>query len=85
MTDFPNSKAIRLVEETEAHVVVGLLLLLLLGSLGRGFLSGTTSRGTTCGGSTTGTTRWDRGELGRTLSDELRGVLVGDCLEQGAR
>ena len=35
-------KTLRLVEETEAHVLVGLLLLLLLGSLGLS-LSGTTS------------------------------------------
>jgi len=50
----------RLVEETESHVVVGLLLLLLLGGLWGGLLGGTTSGSSTTsswggsGGTTTG-------------------------------
>jgi hypothetical protein len=63
----------RLVEEPEAHVVVGLLLLLLFGGLWSGLSSGTTTRssswGTTSG--STSTTRWHGGELLRTLGDEL--------------
>ncbi len=59
----------RLVEETEAHVVVGLLLLLLLLLLGGGGVA------TGGGGSATsgrgGTASGDRRELGRALSDEL--------------
>jgi hypothetical protein len=58
----------RLVEESEAHVVVGLvlLLLLLLGSL----LDGSTGRGLTSGGSSGGVTiskgrKWKKGEVER--------------------
>ena len=59
----------RLVEETETHVLVGLLGLLLLLLLGRGIAAGSTasSRGTT----TTTATRGDGGELGSTLSNDL--------------
>jgi hypothetical protein len=66
----------RLVEKTEAHVLVGLLLLLLLGLLGGGGVTRATGSGSTAssGSTTTGATRWDGGELGRTLRDELRGV-----------
>ena len=66
---FSTEVARRLVEETEAHVVVGLLLLLGLllggGSLG----SGTGSRGSTTSGG--GTTGGNGGELGGTLGDQL--------------
>ena len=66
---FSKEVARRLVEETEAHVVVGLLLLLglLLGGSG---LGGSTGGGgtTSSGGSTTG---GNGGELGRTLGDQL--------------
>ena len=66
----------RLVEETEAHVVVGLLLLLLsLLGLGGG-LSGTTSGGSTTGGGGTSTTRGNGGELLRAGRDQLDSVLV---------
>ena len=63
---------IRLIEQTEAHVVVGLLLLLLLLLGGRG-VSGTTSggSGTTGSGGTTSTTRWDGSELLGASSDQL--------------
>jgi hypothetical protein len=66
----------RLVEESEAHVVVGLLLLLLLLLLGGSGLGSATSSGTagSGGGTTTTSTGWDRGELGGTLRDQLRGV-----------
>jgi hypothetical protein len=57
-----------LVEETEAHVLIGLLLLLLL-LLSGGSLSGTTGSGS--GGSGTSTTGGNGGELGGTLSDQL--------------
>jgi hypothetical protein len=57
-----------LVEETEAHVLIGLLLLLLL-LLSGGSLSGTTGSGG--GGSGTSTTGGNGGELGGTLSDQL--------------
>lgn len=62
---------LRLVEETEAHVIVGLLgglLLLLL--LGLGSSGGTASGGTTSSGTTT-TTAGDGGKLGGTLGDQL--------------
>ena len=67
--------SVRLVEQTEAHVVVGLLLLLLLGG-GGGLLggSGTASGSTTSGGG--GTTGGDGGELLRAGSDQLNRVLV---------
>jgi hypothetical protein len=57
-----------LVEETEAHVLIGLLLLLLL-LLSGGSLGGTTGSGG--GGSGTSTTGGNGGELGGTLSDQL--------------
>ena len=60
----------RLVEETEAHVVVRLLLGLLLLLLGGG-LGGTTGGGSSATGSGGGTARGDGSELGRALSDEL--------------
>jgi hypothetical protein len=62
----------RLVEETEAHVLVRLLLLL---RLSRGSLSGATGSSTAGSSSTTtGATRWDGGKLGGTLSDQLQNV-----------
>ena len=60
--------SINLIEETESHIVIRLLLgllLLLLGLLGRG--SGTAGSG----GSGSGATSGDGSELGGTLSDEL--------------
>lgn len=65
----------RLVEKSEAHVVVRLLLLLLLSGLRGSLLSGTTSgsSSTTGSGTATGATRWDGGELGRALLDQLEG------------
>ena len=77
--------AIRLVEETETHVLVRLLLLLLLGGLGSGLLSSTTSGSSSATGSgtTTGSTRGNGGELGRAFLDELVDVLalkLGDQL-----
>lgn len=77
----------RLVEETETHVLVGLLLLLLLGgSLG---LSGGTTRSggstTSGGGGTTSTTRGNGSELLGSGGDELVDVLalkLGDELVQ---
>ena len=71
----PTPVAPRLVEQTEAHVVVGLLLLLLLGGLGGG-LSGATSGSSTSGGGGTSTTGGNGGELLRAGSDQLGGVLV---------
>ena len=69
----------RLVEETEAHVVVRLLLLLLsLLGLGGG-LSGTTSGGSTTGRGGTSTTRGNGGELLRAGRDQLDCVLVVAC------
>jgi len=73
----------RLVEQTEAHVVVGLLLLLLLGGLGGG-LGGTTSGGSTAGGG--GGTRATGGNGGELLGagrDQLESVLVA-CCSRGA-
>jgi hypothetical protein len=67
---FSTKVARRLVEETEAHVVVGLLLLLLGLLLGGGGISGSTGgSGTTSGG--TSTTGGNGGELGGTLGDQL--------------
>lgn len=69
---------IRLVEETEAHVLVGLLLLLLLGLL-LGLLGRTTSSGSTAssrGSGTTGATGRDGGELRSTVGDELLCILA---------
>lgn len=66
--------AIRLVEETEAHVLVGLLLLLFLGLLLWSFLCGTTGGGgTSSWGSSTA--RWDGCELGSALGDQLSCVV----------
>ena len=73
----------RLVEETEAHILVGLLLLLLLLLL-LGLLSGTASGSSTTGsGGATGTTRGNGSKLLGTGSDELVDVLalkLGDQL-----
>lgn len=69
------SDIVRLIEETETHVLIGLLLLLLL-LLNRGVLSGTTSGGSTSGSGTTTATRWDGGELGGTLRDQLQSELA---------
>jgi hypothetical protein len=69
----------RLVEETEAHVVVGLLLLLLLGGLG-GSLGGTASgSGTTGRGGGARATRGNGGELLGAGLDQLESVLVACC------
>ena len=77
--------AMRLVEETETHVLVGLLLLLLLGS--GGLLGGSSTTGgggtTSSGGSATSTTRGNGSELLRSGGDELVDVLalkLGDQL-----
>lgn len=75
----------RLVEETETHVLVRLLLLLLLGGLRSGLsLSGATSGSSTTGsGSTTGTAGGNGSKLLGTGSDELVDVLalkLGDQL-----
>jgi len=66
---FSTDVARRLVEETEAHVVVGLLLLLGL-LLGGGSLGGTTSSGGRAGGGTS-TTGGNGSKLGGTLGDQL--------------
>jgi hypothetical protein len=73
----------RLVEETETHVLVGLLGLLLLLLLGRGIAAGSTasSRGTT----TTTATRGDGGELGSTLSNDLVDILVLELADEGVQ
>lgn len=67
---FCSSSGRCLVEETESHVVIGLLLLLflllLLGSLSSGAASGSTT-----GSSTATATAGNGGELGRALRDEL--------------
>jgi hypothetical protein len=78
------SSAMRLVEETETHVVVRLLLLLLLSGLRSGLsLSGATSGGSTTGsGSTTGTTRGNGSELLGTGLDELVDVLALELGDQ---
>ena len=69
----------RLVEQTEAHVVVGLLLLLLLGGLGGG-LGGTTSGGSTTSGGGGSATGGNGGELLRAGRDQLESVLVACCI-----
>jgi hypothetical protein len=62
----------RLVEETEAHVLVGLLLLLLLGLL-LGLLGSTAGSGsTTSGGGTTSTAGGNGSKLLRAGSDQLQ-------------
>lgn len=66
-----NLTAQRLVEQTEAHVLVGLLLLLFL-LLGLwSLLGGTGSGSSTASSWSSGTTRWDGCELGSTLGDQL--------------
>ena len=68
---------IRLVEQTEAHVLVGLLLGLLLLSRGLSSRGSTTSgRGSGSRGDSDGTARWDGGELLSTLLDQLWMVLA---------
>ena len=69
-----------LVEETEAHVLIGLLLLLLLLLLSGGGSGVTTSSG---GGSSTSTTGGNGGELGSTLGDQLEVKLVTELVEYG--
>ena len=70
---------IRLVEETEAHVVVRLLLLLLLLLLsGRSLV--TASRGTT--GGSDGTTRGHRGKLLLALGDHIGNVLAVELSDE---
>ena len=63
---FRGEKSSRLVEKTEAHVLIGLFLLLfLLFSLGLLSWCGsaTSSRGSTTGRSATSTTTWDGSQL----------------------
>ena len=63
-----------LVKQTEAHVIVRLLLLLFL-LLSLGLLSGSSATGsgaTSSSSSTSSATRWDRRKLGRALSDQLK-------------
>jgi hypothetical protein len=77
--------ATRLVEETETHVLVGLLLLLLLSGLRCGLsLTGTASGSSTTGsGGATSTTRGDGSKLLGTRLDKLVDVLalkLGDQL-----
>jgi len=76
--------ATRLVEESETHVVVRLLLLLLLGGLGSGLsLSGTASGSSTTGsGGATGTTRGNGSKLLGTGRDELVDVLALELGDQ---
>ena len=65
----------RLIEKSEAHILIGLLLvLLLIGSLLLSW-SGTTS-GSWGSSASSGTAGWDGGELGRSLRDQLKYVLV---------
>lgn len=61
----------RLVEKTEAHVVIGLLLLLLLGLLSGRSVSSTAGGSASSRGGTTSATGWDGGEFGGTLGDQL--------------
>src|SRR5690348_3032951 len=63
----------RLIEETEAHILIGLLLLLLL-LLSLSLLNSTATSGTTCSAATTTATRWDRGEFCGTFRDQLQHV-----------
>lgn len=65
----------RLVEETEAHVLVRLLLLLLLGG-GSGLLSGSSTTSGGSGGTSGSTTGGDGSELLGTLGDQLQNVLA---------
>ena len=64
-------KIARLVEQTEAHVLVRLLLLLLL-LLGLGSLGGGTAGGGGTASSGTSTGAGDGSELGGTLGDQLQ-------------
>lgn len=67
----------RLVEKTETHVVVRLLLLFLLLFSGRGILSATGSGSSTTSSSTTaGAAGWDGGKLGGAFLDELVDILA---------
>lgn len=61
----------RLVEETETHILVGLLLLLLLLLLGLLLGSGSTTGGGATGSSGTGTARGNGSELLRASGDQL--------------
>lgn len=72
----------RLVEQTEAHVVVGLLLLLLLGG-GGGLLGGSTTGGGTTSSGGGGATRGNGGKLLRAGRDQLESVLVLYCAMGG--
>jgi hypothetical protein len=67
----------RLVEETEAHILVGLLLLLLLLLLGLLLGSGSTTGGG--GSSGTSTARGNGSELLRASGDQLERNLSVDC------
>lgn len=64
-----------LVEKTEAHVLVGLFLLLLL-LLSGSLLGSTTGSGSTSssGSTTASAARWHGGELLGSLSDQLQTV-----------
>ncbi len=65
----------RLIEKTEAHILVGLLLVLLL--LGDLLLRGSSTAGSgTSGWGSSSTPGWDGGELGGTLRDQLQCLLV---------
>jgi len=72
----PKLRRTRLVEESEAHVVVGLLLLLNLLLLL--LLSGGRGGGSTGGGGGGSSSRGDGSELGGSLSDHLVDVLAGE-------
>ena len=65
----------RLIEKSEAHILIGLLLVLLL-LLGLLLSGSTASGGTSSWGSTASTAGWDGSELGRSLRDQLRYMLV---------
>jgi hypothetical protein len=64
---------LRLVEQTEAHVLVRFLLLLLLGFLLGLLCSGSSAAGSgsATSSSTTSTAGWHRRKLGAALGDEL--------------
>merc|ERR1712098_254757 len=68
---------VRLVEKTETHILVGLLLLLFLLL---GLLSGGTS---SSWGSTTSSSRWNGSQLAGTLSDQLLDVLALELRDKG--
>ena len=69
----------RLVEQTEAHVVVGLLLLLLLGGLGGGLGGTTGGSGTTSRGGGARATGGNGGKLLGAGRDQLERVSVACC------